>query len=401
MNHYPACVCICLYHTIMEEEERDDSTAKASRRDRFKGAIARTRTKLTKRDKDSRQDVEVEDFLSAGRNSTSTGRPSVSDSLSFASERPPTSDSRLEHPSPESITRDAVVPLQPSPRRIVVPKIDVSRSQRFPAAQPLHSQPAEKSEFLRPQYKGRSQSASSFAKGRGRARGLSVQFTEKAPIVIGEGGDESHVPTIEVSMAKARARSLSPAPTPREAPVGGRFWSRSPKRKPVPEQAPRTGPQPEDDFTSSGLRRVQTGMSPGVPESKLAMEKEFEMSLGPSSASTMSPGSGTSPQELPLHAPRPVRPPVAYPAVETPAVRQLKAGAAQSDLRSQFKGDRPPTPPPHDQHYEQPQQGRQIGQPRFYESKQPIVEERGRPRAVSSSRQDGRSLPDKHEGNWI
>ena len=386
----------------MEEEERDDSTAKASRRDRFKGAIARTRTKLTKRDKDTRQDDEVEDFLSAGRNSTSTGRPSVSDSLSFPSERPPISDSKLEHPSPESITRDVVALPQPSPRRIVVPKIDVSGSQRWPAAQPLHSQPADGSEFLQPQYKGRSQSASSFSKGRGRARGLSVQFTEKAPVVIGEGGDESRIPTIEVSKAKARARSLSPAPTPREAPVGGRFWSRSPKRKQVSEQAPPGRPQPEGDFTSPGLRRVQTGMSAGVPDSKLAMEKEFEMSLGLSPVSTVSPGSRTTPQELPLHAPRPVRPPVTYPAVaETPTLRQLKTGPAQPDLRSQFKEDGPPTPPPHDQHYEQPKQGHQVVQPRFYASNQPIVEERGRPRAVSSSRQDGRSLPDKNKGNWI
>lgn len=402
----------------MEEEERDDS-AKVSKRDRFKGALARTKTKLTKRDKsDGRQQDEVEDFLAAGRNSTSTGRPSVSDSLAFADDpfHPPTSDSTFDHPSPETISRDPAAHPQPSPRRVVVPKLDVSHSQRWPNAQPVGSQ---SSDFLRPEYQSRSQSVSSFAKGRGRARGLSVQFTEKPPDVIGEGGDEAQMPPIEVSKAKSRARSLSPAPTPKESAPG--FWGRSPKRKPAPDQTP-TPLQTNIDFVSPGVKRVQTGLVSAVSESKSAFEKEFEMSLGLSSASTNSNSGSAVSQKLPMHAPKPVHPPIAYPAADdfkipsTP--HHLKAEAARSDLRSEFREDAAPTLPElrsafrddaaptlpdiqpiSPQHYQSktysPEQGR------FYATHSPQREQPGRPRASSVKKSSGPNPQQKPGENWI
>ncbi|KAI9879464.1 MAG: hypothetical protein M1823_006834, partial [Watsoniomyces obsoletus] len=229
----------------MTDEEETADAAKTSKRDRFKSALSRTKTKLRRKDIDQNADDEVEDFLAAGRNSTSTGRPSISDSLTFAdsvatqpSERPSTSGSSTNVRNTQVPYPDAFVPLpQQSPRRIVVPRIDVSNSQRYPTAQPVGQIQPQSNEFLRPQYQGRSQSVSSFSKGRGRARGLSVQFTKTPPIVIGEGGDEAQAPTIEVSKAKRRARSVSPTRTPRTTGPIGRIWSKSPSnRKPVPEK---------------------------------------------------------------------------------------------------------------------------------------------------------------------
>ncbi|RMD39754.1 hypothetical protein DV735_g5379, partial [Chaetothyriales sp. CBS 134920] len=123
---------------------------KASKRNRLKEVVSRTKTKFTKTAAESPQhDDDVEEFLAAGRNSSSTGRPSTSDSFTS----------------------------------------------------------------------GRPRSASSLSKGTARARGLSVQFTNQPPVIIGEGGDEAQAPPIEISRiaARARARSLSPALTTRDS----------------------------------------------------------------------------------------------------------------------------------------------------------------------------------------
>lgn len=322
--------------------EEGKTAEKASKRDRFKSALSRTKTKLRKKDNDQTDD-NVEDFLAAGRDSTSTGRPSLSDSLTFAdstpspSSRPPTSDSSTNIPTTQVAYPDAFVPPpQQSPRRIVVPRIDVSASKRYPGAQLVGAQNEQgRNEFLKPHYQGRSQSVSSLSKGRGRARGLSVTFTEAPPIVIGEGGDEAQAPTIEVSHAKRRARSVSPTPTPRATGPIGRLWSRSPiHRKPVPETVV-TPVKDEDGFFSLGVKRVETGLSTPAIESRQAMEKEFEMSLGLGSASTASPGSTTSSEQPVLHAPRPVRPPVPIPPVREPPL--LKSTHGTKNLRSKYK----------------------------------------------------------------
>ena len=412
--------CASAWHSHNMTDEEETPAEKPGRRNRFKSALSRTKTKLRKKDNDDRADDEVEDFLAAGRNSTSTGRPSLSDSFTFGdstphqsdalnfadsspsySDRPPTSDSSTNVRSTQIPHPDSFVPPpQQSPRRVVVPRIDVSSSQRYPSAQPVQNEPG-RNEFLKPQYQGRSQSVSSLSKGRGRARGLSVSFTETPPIVIGEGGDEAQAPTIEVSKAKRRARSVSPTPTPRTTIPLGRLWSRSPiNRKPVPQKV--VSPVKEEaDFFSPGIERVQTGMASPAIESKQAMDKEFEMSLGLSSASTTSPGSMRSPQEPILHAPKPVRPPVPIPSVgNIPALHNLKSTHGTKNLRSKYERDQSgPQDPFADPSDSGPNR-------RFYAHQQQQLpmrhppEHRGRTEP-DHQRMDGESSQNDAEENWL
>jgi hypothetical protein len=345
-----------------EDETAEPVPGKISKRDRLKGALNRTKTKLRKRDTTAGtalEDDEVEDFLAAGRNSTSTGRPSISDSLRFADSIPPRSEAGSVHTRPStghsdssaSNIRSTLVPVpdpfvpppQQSPRRFQVPRIDVSNSQRYPGAQPMpppiHQDP-NRSELLQPQYQARSQSVSSLSKGRGRARGLSVTFTDRPPAVIGEGGDQAEAPPIEISKAHQRARSVSPTPTPRTVGPIGRLWSRSPiLRKPLPEKV--VSPvKEEDDFFNPVVKRTQTGMSPSPAlGSKNALDKEFEMSLSLGSASMNSPGSTISPDQPILHAPKPIHPPVAIPSVREP--QSLKSTIGTKNLRAQYDRDKP------------------------------------------------------------
>lgn len=338
---------------MSDEEDTADPTRKSSRRDRFKGAIARTKTKLTKKDRDS--DTTVDDFLSAGRGSTSTGRPSISDTLSLVSERPSTTQSHYHDANEHQYSAPVIPPPQSSPRRIVVPKIDVSTSQRYPGAQPIQQENEQtQSSLLRPEYQGRARSNSSLAKGRGRARGLSVQFVDRPPIIIGEGGDEAETPTIEVGRAKARARSVSPQRSDGATSKASRIWNKSPLQyiprpgslspKPLPQQAqqPSTARPGQGSLPSPGIKRVQTGMigaSPSpISESRQAMDKEFDMSLGISPATTISTNQTISPQEPPvIHAPKPIHPPVAVPNVrEMPVLHDLKSQHGTKSLRDKF-----------------------------------------------------------------
>ena len=210
---------------------------KHSKRGRLKDALNRTKTKINKvkeerevkktthqqQEKvDHSNDADVNDFLSAGRPSSSSQRPSLGSTTSdvvlstdnsLHSPRPSTSDSRS----------------QPSPRRgppLAIPRIDVSGSTRFPNAREVNPEDVLltgreataaasgnlHSALLKPEYTTRSQSSSSISAGsrKARIRGLSVGFAETPPVIIGEGGDEAEAPAIEISRAKARARSASP-----------------------------------------------------------------------------------------------------------------------------------------------------------------------------------------------
>ncbi|KPI37389.1 uncharacterized protein AB675_10370 [Cyphellophora attinorum] len=341
---------------MSDEEDTADPTRKASRRDKFKERLARTKTKLSKKDKDA--GTTVDDFLATGRTSVSTGRPSVSDSLSLTSDRPPTNQSHY-HDAPENQhSTDFIPPPQQSPRRIVVPKIDVSTSQRYPGAQPLQADTEQtESSLLKPHYQTRSQSSSSLSKGRGRARGLSVQFVDRPPVVIGEGGDEAEAPPIEVGKAKVRARSASPFRNNGPPPAGSKMWNKSPLQQiprpgqwahtQQPLQLPPNTSSPPESTQRPGIHRVPTGMIGNSPspmlEGRQAIDREFDMSLGLSPATTISPSTtNASPVEPPvLHAPTPIRPPVAVPNVrEAPILHELKSQHGTKSLRNKFdKGE--------------------------------------------------------------
>ncbi|KAJ9659159.1 hypothetical protein H2198_003301 [Neophaeococcomyces mojaviensis] len=255
---------------------------KHSRRERLKDVLNRTKTKIHKvreehevkkiqrqqeKEKAGHQlDDDVNDFLAAGRNSiTSQTRPSIDySSLSYdnstTSPRPSTSDSRT----------------QQSPRRIVVPRIDVSSSQRFPNAKDMQdergptqqtlsgvsSSSGRSGDFLNPEYNVRSQSSSSIASQsrKARRRGLSVGFIDAPPVVIGEGGDEAMAPPVEISRAKARARSASPqGRRPYNATVQPEARRQMPARAISDNSA--------DAFVPKPFARVQTGFfrDPGSP----------------------------------------------------------------------------------------------------------------------------------------
>ena len=293
-----------------ETEAADSPTdGRASKRDRFLGALQRTKSKFKKDDNKSAEPEEakvnndVEDFLAAGRTSTST-QPSRSQTFSG----PP--------PTPRRPSTELSQPNQQSPRKITVPRIDVSQSQRWPAAQPIQTpHSAVVGDFLRPEYQVRSQSMSSFSKHKGRARGLSVAFMEAPPIVIGEGGDEAETPTVEISRAKIRARSVSPMATRPTSSDFGATGSQSPMRKKLlPTQmdtietsSMQGQPQSVGAFPPRRLQRTQTG----IDESRSPVDREFEMSLqSPSTTGTASISSSFA-----MHHPKPIHPPVPIPQI--------------------------------------------------------------------------------------
>ncbi|KAJ9605815.1 hypothetical protein H2200_009664 [Cladophialophora chaetospira] len=340
---------------MMDEEDRpnnDISTEhnKTSKRDRFKGALSRTKSKFKKDNDKPKEEAalpdDVNDFLAAGRTSTSsrasTGEtpqrhPTVvttnEQTSSPVSARPSTSDSFTNS-----------VASQRSPRKLPVPKIDVSTAQRWPRAQPVGLGTAEQdiNDFLRPEYQVRSQSASSFSnkpKKKGRGRGLSVSFIEAPPVIIGEGGDNAPTPPLEIGKARQRARSASPMPSrgqvPPEAPNGTYGKRPSPVPPPILQAH-----APPDVLRPRGLQRVQTaGFAANAPGAS-GLDKEFEMTLRMGS-NTTSPASagGSTPNTPDIIAPKPIRVVQPPPAVlEEPTEPHIvKKGLADTNLREKFR----------------------------------------------------------------
>ncbi|KAJ9200424.1 hypothetical protein DTO164E3_3999 [Paecilomyces variotii] len=88
------------------------------------------------------------------------------------------------------------------------PRIDVSVSQRWPASHETpsaspHSSPPSAHDLVPPASTFRS------APKKPHRRGLKVSFSRHAPDVIGEGGDECEVPTVEIYRSHHRSRSQS------------------------------------------------------------------------------------------------------------------------------------------------------------------------------------------------
>lgn len=360
----------------MEDEELSE---KISRKDRFKGALQRTKTKLKEASKKSDKDKfklsdDVNDFLQAGR-------PSTSDSGAACAETPP---DKLLYPqvdhdlmvqagitgTAETEHRNLTTPPRPvnppprSPRGIPIPRIDVSRSQRWPAQQEVRDVRAqEKDDFLRPAQRPdqhtRSQSQGAMAGRRkgNRPRNLSVAFLEAPPVIIGEGGDEAEAPTIEIGRTKARARSVSPIPGRVHVVEGSHQQQQQQqqqlRRKQVPTNAGLSGSGstiPPHPILPHHLARVQFGGVPTSATSKSSADIEFEMSL--QTPTPTAAARGSSPQhsvEQGLSRPpgvnRPPRPQMDGPP-EVDAVqfaqthygaRHLRPATAQEDLRMQFE----------------------------------------------------------------
>ncbi|KIW19106.1 hypothetical protein PV08_03398 [Exophiala spinifera] len=336
-----------------DHNNNNNNPGKASKRDRFKGALSRTKSKFKKHDNKSEAEIndEVNDFLAGGRTSTSSwtsgkdtlrpGTITTTQGYSSSLETSPADQAASPRPS----TSDSASISRHSPRKITVPKIDVSNSQRWPAAQPLSPQgPAEGAAgFLRPEYHGRSQSASSLTKRKGRARGLSVTFIDDPPTVIGEGGDDAPTPPLEISKAKARARSVSPmSPRVRQRPAGasrptaagGAGAYEYPRPPAAPASSPSSQHEPPDVLRPRGLQRVQTGLSPSAATASLGLDKEFEMTLQIGNQANP-PGREVASNSPEIIAPRPVRPVQPPPlVVERPDTSVSVVHEAQSSSSS-------------------------------------------------------------------
>lgn len=126
-------------------------------------------------------------------------------------------------------------------------KLDISSATRYPQQLPIGSQP-------QPGLAIRQQSRSPGRSARRSRKGLVVRFVDTWPEIIGEGGDESEIPTIEISKQRKARPVLPPPPQQRAPPV--------PDKPPIPfiESL-----KLEDPFAPKLLQRAQTGFSPAPP----------------------------------------------------------------------------------------------------------------------------------------
>jgi len=317
--------------TVEDEtaEQASDTQHKASKRDRIRDAIVRTKSKFKRpHDSDDKLSDDVNEFLAAGRTPTSN-RPSTAHSLPPHIPPRPLIFAPSEPVSSPPVTSESVVIPKQSPRRIVVPKIDVSRSQRWPDAHEIGATPGghDDTGLLRPEYQARSQSVSSLSRRKGRARGLSVTFIEAPPVVIGEGGEEAQTPPIAISKARARARSVSPSH------IASGYTGAAHRGPAVGRHPPQ---EPPEILRPRMLLRVQTGMTAKSAENMSGLEREFEMSLGLGPGSTPSSARGTdSPNMTALYAPTPIRPTIPLPHVDE--LERRKSIAVRDDLHVQYE----------------------------------------------------------------
>ncbi|KAH7368977.1 hypothetical protein B0T11DRAFT_277958 [Plectosphaerella cucumerina] len=146
----------------------------------------------------------------------------------------------------------------PSPGLPVLTKLDTRTAPRYPGALDVGSQ---QSIPLRP----RTSSPGSRIPRKNR-KGYTVRFTDTPPEIIGEGGDETALPTIEISKRKR----MRPPPSPR------------PSLPPSEHDRSPDPPRRNDDFAPGPIKRTQTGFtsisspavhSPGPPPPRPAKEE--------------------------------------------------------------------------------------------------------------------------------
>lgn len=199
----------------MDEDQGLDEAAaikrKPTRRERLKGAVQRGVGKIKRNDQESTADGDftlnddVKDFL-AGRPTT----PSKPPTLQSPRPQPNSGDKEAAslhidgddflHKSASSVAS----PPFSSPSRVSKPRIDISKSQRFPGARDLLDEKQDKTLVSALHVRSQSHSPQS---QRARRKELAVRFTNDSPIVIGEGGDEAEAPTQEISRLRARSHS--------------------------------------------------------------------------------------------------------------------------------------------------------------------------------------------------
>jgi hypothetical protein len=212
---------------------------KLTKRERFRGAVQRGVSKVKKSDEESTRDGEftlnddVKDFLGfrSPYSKPATVPPSTPDSQKrdTSPSTPPSSKTDIDDFLHKTDPSD-VLPHFPTLSRdpLPVPRIDVNKSPRFPHARDLLGEKdnADTISPLRMQ-----DESGNPPRRKARRQGLAVRFSDKPPIIIGEGGDDAEEPTIYLLDKIARLRSNAPMPEPRQ--YLGQVSSQIP-RKPVP-----------------------------------------------------------------------------------------------------------------------------------------------------------------------
>lgn len=154
-------------------------------------------------------------------------------------------------------------------------KLDTTSISRYPQALAVN----HSAQLNRPLAPGRHESRSPSRSPRPNRKGLIVKFSDAVPDVIGEGGDESEIPTMEISKRK-KARA-PPPPPPSRKPV-------PPPGRPPPPPADSGPPRIDMDFRPKPLARTQTGYSSIFDtESESERESKSRDSSPPQSAHSM------------------------------------------------------------------------------------------------------------------
>lgn len=145
------------------------------------------------------------------------------------------------------------VPPPPPPSSLPkLAKLDTTVT-RYPQALGMNQQAQQN----RPMAMGRVEPRSPRRSPRPNRKGLTVRFADTYPAIIGEGGDESELPTIEISKRK----QTKAAPPPGPPPGYKREDVRDVRGPPPPPPQGSAAPAPPDDFRPKPLARTQTGFS--------------------------------------------------------------------------------------------------------------------------------------------
>ncbi|WYZ34763.1 hypothetical protein EsH8_I_001039 [Colletotrichum jinshuiense] len=138
----------------------------------------------------------------------------------------------------------------PSSALPMLTKLDTTSATRYPQALSVasHSQQSLTLPYHSARSPGLSPGIPPRSPRRSNRKGLTVRFVDSYPEVIGEGGDESEIPAIEIS----RRKKQRPPPSPHRKPIAAVHDS--------PPRAP-SEPKEDSDFVPGRLRRTQTGFS--------------------------------------------------------------------------------------------------------------------------------------------
>lgn len=195
---------------------------KLTKRERFRGAVQRGVNKVKRSDEESAKDGQfslnddVKEFLAFR---SPYAAQSSSQEVQTPDTKLPTTppsqgdaDEFLRTPDPSD-----VLPHFPTLSRdpLPVPRIDVTKSPRFPQARDLTVANDEGDIVPAPQI---ADDARGPPRRKARPKGLAVRFSNNPPLIIGEGGDEAEAPTMYLMQTRTRSKSDASMPERQQHP---------------------------------------------------------------------------------------------------------------------------------------------------------------------------------------